>query len=110
MLSKIDQDIGFIQSALNIRALRQEVLASNLANSDTPNYKARDVDFQTALTAAKGALGGNLALTRTDADADACTAERLVFSVGSLVLFDCPLIWFDRDPFAPYFAPPRKRP
>lgn len=49
-------------------------------------------------------------LTRTDADADACTAERLVFSVGSLVLFDCPLIWFDRDPFAPYFAPPRKRP
>ena len=66
MFSKIDRDIGFVQSALNVRAMRQEVLASNLANADTPNYKARDVDFAAALSAAKGAIGGNLALTRTD--------------------------------------------
>jgi flagellar basal-body rod protein FlgB len=66
MLSKIDKDIGFIQSALNARAMHQEVLASNLANSDTPNYKARDVDFAAALSAAKGAFGGSLSLTRTD--------------------------------------------
>jgi flagellar basal-body rod protein FlgB len=66
MLSKIDKDIGFVQSALNARAMRQEVLASNLANADTPNYKARDVDFAAALNAAKGAAGGNLSLTRTD--------------------------------------------
>ena len=66
MFSKIDRDIGFVQSALNVRAMRQEVLASNLANADTPNYKARDVDFAAALRAAKGAIGGNLALTRTD--------------------------------------------
>jgi flagellar basal-body rod protein FlgB len=66
MLSKIDQDIGFVQRALNIRAMRQEVLASNLANADTPNYKARDIDFASALNAAKSALGG-LDLARTDA-------------------------------------------
>jgi flagellar basal-body rod protein FlgB len=67
MLSKIDRDIAFVQSALNIRAMRQEVLASNLANSDTPNYKARDVDFAAALRAAQGAGGGSLGLARTDA-------------------------------------------
>jgi len=66
MLSKIDQDTRFIQSALNARALRQEVLASNLANSDTPHYKARDVDFNAALNAAKGGAGGGLGLARTD--------------------------------------------
>jgi flagellar basal-body rod protein FlgB len=66
MFSKIDRDIGFVQSALNVRAMRQEVLASNLANADTPNYKARDVDFAAALSTAKGAAGGNLSLTRTN--------------------------------------------
>src|SRR6185437_9182760 len=34
---------------------RMEVLADNLANVDTPNYKARDVDFRSALAAASGA-------------------------------------------------------
>jgi flagellar basal-body rod protein FlgB len=67
MLSKIDRDIAFVQSALNIRAMRQEVLASNLANSDTPNYKARDVDFAAALRTAQGGGGGSLGLARTDA-------------------------------------------
>lgn len=35
--------------ALQLRARRAEVLASNLANADTPNYKARDVDFSAIL-------------------------------------------------------------
>jgi flagellar basal-body rod protein FlgB len=74
MLSKIDQDIGFVQRALNLRAMRQEVLASNLANADTPNYKARDVDFAAALSAAKSALGG-LDLARTDAAHIAATGN-----------------------------------
>lgn len=66
MFSKIDQEIGFIQTALNARAMRQEVLAANIANSDTPNYKARDVDFAAALRAAKGATGGALPLVRSN--------------------------------------------
>lgn len=68
MLNKIDKEIAFVQSALNLRARRQEVLASNLANADTPNYKARDLDFAAALRDAMGAaggLGGPLALRRT---------------------------------------------
>jgi len=69
MLNKIDKEIAFVQSALNLRARRQEVLAANLANADTPNYKARDVDFATALRGAMGAggIGGPLSLARTQA-------------------------------------------
>ncbi|HNQ03475.1 MAG TPA: flagellar basal body rod protein FlgB [Thiobacillaceae bacterium] len=65
MLHKIDQETAFVRAALNLRARRQEVLASNLANSDTPNYKARDLDFASALRAALGGKGGSLGLTRT---------------------------------------------
>src|SRR5262249_50783050 len=37
--------------ALKVYARRGEVLATNLANADTPNYKARDVDFRSVLAA-----------------------------------------------------------
>ena len=50
------------EQALKFRALRNQVLASNIANADTPNYKARDVDFGAAL---KSAQSGQLALQRT---------------------------------------------
>lgn len=65
MLSKIDTEIAFVQSALDLRARRQEILAGNIANSDTPNFKARDLDFSTALKSAMGAEGGPLKLART---------------------------------------------
>jgi flagellar basal-body rod protein FlgB len=65
MLSKIDNELAFVQSALNLRARRQEVLAANIANSDTPNFKARDLDFANALKSAMGAAGGPLKLART---------------------------------------------
>lgn len=65
MLNKIDKEIAFVRNALNLRAQRQEILASNLANADTPNYKARDLDFTAALRSAMGASGGALSLART---------------------------------------------
>ncbi|MCM0045341.1 MAG: flagellar basal body rod protein FlgB, partial [Burkholderiaceae bacterium] len=54
MIDKLDQAFRFHQNALALRAERQQVLASNIANADTPNYKARDIDFRAAL---QGALG-----------------------------------------------------
>ena len=65
MLSKIDNEIAFVRSALDLRARRQEILAANIANSDTPNYKARDLDFSAALKTAMGTTGGALSLART---------------------------------------------
>ncbi|OHC90606.1 MAG: flagellar basal-body rod protein FlgB, partial [Sideroxydans sp. RIFOXYD2_FULL_59_7] len=55
MGGRIDEMFQFHQVALNLRAARQELIASNIANADTPNYKAKDIDFSSAL---KGALGG----------------------------------------------------
>ncbi len=61
MSGKIDDYLRFHESALSLRAQRQQMLASNIANADTPNYKARDIDFGKTLQAAiKGtANGGN---------------------------------------------------
>jgi len=40
---------GIHEAALRVRTQRGELLANNLANADTPNYKARDIDFRKAL-------------------------------------------------------------
>ncbi len=49
MLDKLDAALRFQQEALNLRAQRQEVLAANIANADTPGYQARDIDFASEL-------------------------------------------------------------
>lgn len=46
---------GIHESALRIREQRAEILANNLANADTPGYKARDLDFRAALQDAHSA-------------------------------------------------------
>jgi len=56
MSSRIDDALRFNQTALTLRASRQELIASNIANADTPNYKAKDIDFASAL---QGALAGS---------------------------------------------------
>ncbi|GAA3540422.1 flagellar basal body rod protein FlgB [Zobellella aerophila] len=50
MIDKLEGALGFYQDALNLRHERQKVLASNIANGDTPNYKARDIDFAQELS------------------------------------------------------------
>ena len=52
MLSRIDDYFQVQSAALKMRAARQEILAANIANAETPNYKARDVDFQSAFQSA----------------------------------------------------------
>lgn len=49
MLDRMTDAIDFHGKALQLRAQRQEVLSSNIANADTPGFKARDFDFATAL-------------------------------------------------------------
>jgi len=51
MLDKIAKEFDFQQRALDLRAYRAEVISSNVANADTPNYKAVDFDFKQALLA-----------------------------------------------------------
>lgn len=66
MTSRIDSMFQFHQTALNLRAARQELIASNIANADTPNYKAKDIDFASALQGAISGGGAKLQMTTTE--------------------------------------------
>jgi len=61
----LDSYIGVHAEALKLRSQRTEVLATNLANADTPGFRARDIDFKSALAAAGGSAPGGVKLTTT---------------------------------------------
>ena len=65
MALQLDSYLGVHPQALKLSAQRSEVLATNMANADTPNYKARDVDFKQALAQAGGSAGGILKMSAT---------------------------------------------
>jgi flagellar basal-body rod protein FlgB len=56
MSNAIDRLFNLHQAALGARAYRSQVLASNIANADTPGYQARDVDFKATLAQAQTTL------------------------------------------------------
>ncbi|MDD0972677.1 flagellar basal body rod protein FlgB [Pseudomonas fontis] len=67
MSISFDKALGIHEKALGFRAQRAEVLANNIANADTPNYKARDVDFSSVLAAqSQKTNNGHFALDRTN--------------------------------------------
>jgi flagellar basal-body rod protein FlgB len=57
-VNRLDDYLKFHETALSIRGQRQQLLASNIANADTPNYKARDIDFASTLQTALGVQQG----------------------------------------------------
>ncbi len=63
-----DNVFGIHEQALLLHGQRLSVLANNLANADTPNFKARDIDFAAVLSGAAGAAGAApLPISTTDA-------------------------------------------
>lgn len=54
MAISFDKALGIHQQAVAVRERRAEVLANNLANADTPGFKARDIDFRAVLNAEQG--------------------------------------------------------
>jgi len=66
--------LGIHEKALSVRVERAEVLANNLANADTPGYKARDIDFKAILA------GQAEAMSRTQIDMARTNARHI--SVG----------------------------
>jgi flagellar basal-body rod protein FlgB len=75
MRTSLDSYLGVHPQALSLEAKRNELLAANLANVDTPNYKARDIDFKSAMAAASGdaaaAPGTTLAMKPANAGTQA---------------------------------------
>jgi flagellar basal-body rod protein FlgB len=66
-MANIDPVFGMHADALAVQARRMDVLASNIANADTPHYQARDIDFAKVLASTQGSAaapgGGTLATT-----------------------------------------------
>ncbi len=63
MAISLDKLMGFHHKALQVRTERMEVIAGNLANANTPGYKARDIDFQKAMKSAQQMQNQNLVRT-----------------------------------------------
>jgi flagellar basal-body rod protein FlgB len=64
MISRIEQALRFQSEALQLRAQRQQLLSANIANADTPGYKAVDFDFTQAL---RDTLSGSRVTQHTSA-------------------------------------------
>src|SRR5690554_622157 len=67
MIDKLTSALQFQQQALALRQQRQETLAGNIANADTPNYKARDFDFSAELRRATAHQSGPVKAATTHA-------------------------------------------
>jgi flagellar basal-body rod protein FlgB len=64
-MNKLDETLRFHHSALRLRDYRQQVLATNIANADTPNFAARDFDFASVLRDAVDTRNGSMTLSTT---------------------------------------------
>ena len=63
MAINFNNALGIHPQALTLREKRSEILAANLANADTPDYKARDLDFKTVLSQSMGEAKAGLERT-----------------------------------------------
>lgn len=66
MAISFDQAFGVHEQAMKLRTQRAEVLARNLANADTPHYKAQDIDFKGVLQQVKAQQDSGMKLAKTD--------------------------------------------
>lgn len=105
MLDKLDAALRFQQEALNLSAQRQEILAANIANADTPGFQARDIDFASELKKVmeRGrAEGSGVSLTMTSSrhiPAQAMTAPstELMYRIPDQPSLDGNTVDMDRE-------------
>jgi flagellar basal-body rod protein FlgB len=105
MIDQLEAAFNYHQQALGLRQQRHQVLASNIANADTPNYKARDIDFASELKKAveQGRPAGNgLAMARTSerhlaGQAMAAPRQDLLYRVPDQPSLDGNTVDMDRE-------------
>lgn len=67
MASPLDKSLGLHVQALQVRAERSGLLASNIANADTPGYKSQDIDFRATLKrVSEGGVSSSVGMARTN--------------------------------------------
>jgi len=102
MLNRLTDSLDFQGQALTLRSERQRLLASNIANADTPGYVARDMNFAQALREATGAATGASALSASKpghiAAATGARAEpNLLYASASQTNLDRNSVDMDRE-------------
>ena len=107
MLNRLTDSLDFQGQALQLRSERQRLIASNIANADTPSYIARDMDFAKTLKAATGSLPaagalatshtGHLGTGGTAGAAGAKVAGELLYATPSQTNLDRNTVDMDRE-------------
>lgn len=67
-MSILDKTSLALQTATNLRKLRQELISSNIANAETPGFHAKKLDFEAALDSAVNGIGGKEAIKNVRPD------------------------------------------
>jgi flagellar basal-body rod protein FlgB len=102
MLNRITDTLNFQAQALTLRSERQRLIASNIANAETPGYVSRDIDFATALKQAAGeqAAAGTLATTHgahIPVGLSGSEQPQLLFATSSQTNLDNNTVDMDRE-------------
>ena len=102
MLNRLTDTLNFQGQALVLRSERQRLLASNIANADTPGYQARDINFAQALKEATGSAAAPAALQATQAGhlaaaAGARAEPNLLYATASQTNLDRNNVDMDRE-------------
>ncbi len=102
MINRLGDSLDFQSQALVLRSERQRLLASNIANADTPGYVARDMDFASALRDATGSLPPGLAAAASPGTArfggfGASTESHLRYAAPSQSNLDGNSVDMDRE-------------
>jgi len=90
MSISFDKALGIHEKALNFRSQRAEVLANNIANADTPNFKARDLDFAKVLAAQQGGDQSRQRVALALTDSAHISAEGLAMAEEAGLLYRTP--------------------
>jgi flagellar basal-body rod protein FlgB len=91
MLNRLSDSLDFQSQALTLRAERQRLIASNIANADTPGYLARDMDFAKTLQAATASLAAAQTVsTSHPGHIGSASAGLSGGSIGSALLYATP--------------------
>ncbi len=93
MLNRLSDAMNFQAQALTLRAERQRLLASNIANADTPGYQSKDMDFAKALrdaTSPATTANSNQTLTQR-------TQNALQSSLSAMTSMDSNTVDMDRE-------------
>jgi flagellar basal-body rod protein FlgB len=93
MFANMTNALDFQSKALVLRAERQRIIASNIANADTPGYSGRDINFKAAMDAAvgKNALSLSPATTPSGSTGGMTNARHIPLQASSASLGDSKL-------------------